>query len=93
MKGIIFSLLILISSCTSSSNDDAYSVYNNALYDLGPLTDVAKYLYSNPPTDTEITKKVEAMIFSRLFIARNSEIDLSKLQGEPIKGLCKAVLL
>ena len=91
MKGIIFTLIILISGC--SNKDDAYYINNTVLYDLGSLTDVALYLYTNPPTDIEITRKVEAMIYSKLFIVRNTEINLSQLQGEPIKGLCKAVLL
>ena len=91
MKGIVLTLLISLSGCTGK--DDAYYLNNTVLYDLGSLTDVAQYLYSNPPEDVEITKKVDAMIYSKLFIARNTQVNLSELQGEPIKGLCKAVLL
>lgn len=91
MKGILLTILIALSGC--AENKDIYYINNTVLYDLGTLTEVAQYLYNNPPTDIEVTRKIESMIYSKIFIVRNSKVKLSELKAVPIKGLCDSVAL
>ena len=91
MKRIFLTIIILLSGCTEDK--DAYYINNTVLFDLGTLTEVAQYLYRNPPADEEITRKIESMIYSKIFIAKNAEIKITQLQIESVNGLCKTIVL
>jgi hypothetical protein len=91
MKGILLTILIALSGC--AENKEIYYINNTVLYDLGTLTEVAQYLYNNPPADIEVTRKIESMIYSKIFIVKNSKVKLSELQAVSLKGLCESLVL
>ncbi len=60
LKLSLFAILVLF-GCSKA--DDSSIESDNALHDLKPLIEVVEYMYSNPPKDDSVTKKIEGIIF------------------------------
>jgi hypothetical protein len=64
---------------------------NSTLYDLDDVIDMLEYLEHTGSNDLEIIEKTQIMLVKKLILIREIDPQISKLQGTPLKALCKTI--
>ena len=67
------------------------SCANATLYDLYDVIDLLEYLERAESNDPIIIEKSQIMLVKNLILIRDIDPQISKLQGTPLKALCRTI--
>ena len=64
---------------------------NSILYDLYDVIDLLEHLENTQPNDPVSIEKSQIMLVKNLILIRQINPQISKLQGTPLKALCRTI--
>ena len=93
MHYLVLSLFCVsaVSGCAKESEEIHFSAHT--LNDMGPIVEVVKYLYQNPPDDESVTRKMEFVVYGKILALKAMAPEIELLNGMSIKGLCAVISL
>ena len=74
-----------------SKKDTLTSCANSSLYTLNDVIDTLEHLESFNFNDPIMKEKLEIMLVKQLVLVRSIKPNISKLQGTPLKALCRTI--
>ena len=74
-----------------SKNDVLLDCANSTLYGLYDVIDLLEYLEKTEPNDPIMIEKSQIMLVKNLILVREIDPQISKLQGTPLKALCRTI--